>query len=193
MTHKSMTYKLYTIGCVGVLSLALAATSGCIGMTGPTLGIASIPAPVLPFHQQMAEDHAFEELRYNKVAILPPITEDNHIALDPPSDDEVIRALERVRPLGGAVPGLEVTMRNIKGITKELIADYVDPPRVVPLIGPVQVHHAHYKCTVYFEEITHVGWPIPHQIKVEDGIEVLYIDKDHFHRVGGGEVHAPMM
>jgi hypothetical protein len=154
--------------------------------------VASIPVPVSPFHQQQAEDYAFEKGRYGKVAILPPITEENHIALDPPSDDEVIRALEKVRPVGGSVPGLETTMRNVKGITKELIADYVDPPRVVPLVGPTQLHHAHYKCTIYFEEITQVGWPIPHQIKNENGQETLYIDKDHFHRVGGGEVDAPL-
>jgi len=188
-----MTKKFFTIGYAGLLALAVAVagTSGCIGVAGPTLGVLSVPAPVLPYHQQMAEDQAFET-RYNRVAILPQIVEENHIALDPPSDDEVIRALERVRPVGGAVPGLEVTMRNVKGITKELIADYLDPPRHLPLVGPVQVHHAHWKCTVYFEEITHVGYPIPHQIRTDDGIEVLYIDKDHLHRVGGGEFHAPM-
>jgi hypothetical protein len=189
MTKNFFTMSGYTV----MLVLAIAATSGCVGLSGPGVGIASIPVPVSPFHQQQAEDHAHETARYSKVAILPPITEENHIALDPPSDDQVIRALEKVRPVGGGVPGLEVTSRNVKGITKELIADYVDPPRIVPLIGPVQLHHAHYKCTVYFEETTHVGWPIPHQIKVEDGVEVLYIDKDHYHRVGGGEIHAPML
>ena len=184
--------KIFTIGCFGVLALALVATSGCVGMAGPGVGLLSVPVPVSPYHQQAAEDRAFERLRYDKVAILPEITEGNHIALDPPSDDQVIRELNKVRPLAGAVPGLEVTTRNIKGITKELIADYVDEPRVVPLLGPVQLHHAHYKCTVYFEEVTHVGWPIPHQVRVENGMEVLYIDKDHFHRVGGGEAHAPI-
>jgi hypothetical protein len=188
-----MTKKLFSIGCVGVLALAAAASSGCIGVHGPGLGVASIPFPVSPYHQQQAEDHAFEKARYGKVAILPPITEENHIALDPPTDDEVVRALEKVRPVGGGVPGLETTMRNIKGITVETISDYVDPPRVIPLIGPAQLHHAHYKCTVYFEETTQVGWPIPHQIKTEDGIEELYIDKDHFHRVGGGEADPPAM
>ena len=188
-----MTIRFYSIGCVGVLALAVIATSGCIGVHGPGLGVASIPFPVSPFHQQGAEDHAFEKARYGKVAILPPIAEENHIALDPPSDDEVVRALEKVRPVGGSVPGLETTMRNIKGITVETIADYVDPPRQVPLVGPAQLHHAHYKCTVYFEETTQVGWPIPHQVKTEDGIEVLYIDKDHFHRVGGGEPSVPAM
>jgi len=183
----------YTTCCMGVLLFAVAVASGCIGVSGPGVGVASIPVPVSPFHQQQAEDYAFEKARYNKVAILPPITEEHHIALDPPSDDEVVRALEKVRPVSGSVPGLEITMRNVKGITKELIADYVDPPRVVPLVGPVQVHHAHYKCTVYFEEIIQVGWPIPHQIRTEDGIEVLYIDKDHFHHVGGGDVMRPTM
>jgi len=184
----------YTIiGCVGMLVLAVAASSGCVGVQGPGVGVASIPVPVSPYHQQKAEDHAFEQARYSKVAILPPIIEESHIALDPPSDDEVIRMLERVRPVGGGVPGLETTMRNVKGITKEPIGDWVDPPRVAPLVGPVEVHHAHYKCTVYFEEITRVGWPVPHQIKTEDGMEVLYIDKDHFHRVGGGDAPAPAM
>jgi hypothetical protein len=188
-----MTRKIFTIGCVGVLALAVAATSGCIGVGGPGLGAASVPLPVSPYHQQKAEDHAFESSRYGKVVIMPPITEDNHIALDPPSDDQVMRALEKVRPVGGSVPGLETTIRNVKGITKELISDYVDPVRVMPLVGPVQLHHAHYKCTVYFQEITHVGWPIPHMMKTDDGMEVLYIDCDHLHRVGGGDVHTPAM
>ena len=185
--------KIFTIGLFGVLALAVAATSGCVGVAGPTLGIASIPGPVSPHFQQAAEDRHFEGLRHERVAVLPPITEEHHIALDPPTHDQVIRELNRIRPVAGGVPGLEVTYRNIKGITIELVADYVDPVRVVPLIGPVQVHHAHYRATVFFEEVTHVGWPIPHQLRVENGMEVIYIDKDHFHRVGGGDVQVPPM
>jgi len=191
-----MTKRFFTIGCIGVLALAIVATtSGCVGVAGPGVGIMSVPFPIGPYHQQMAEDRAFEAQRYGRVAILPPITgcSTEHIALDPPSDDEVMRALERVRPVGGGVPGLEVTSRNVIGITKELIGDWVDPPRFVPLVGPVQLHHSHWKCTVYFEEITHVGWPIPHQVRTDNAIEVLYIDKDHFHRVGGGDVPLPPM
>jgi len=55
---------------------------------------------------------------------------------------------------------------------------------VIPLAGPVQLHHAHYKCTVYFQEVIHVGWPVPHTITNEDAREVVYIDHDHFHMVG---------
>ena len=187
-----MKKNVFTIGYVGVLALAVAVTSGCVGVTGPGLGVASIPLPVSPHQQQEAEDRAFERNRYEKTAVLSPITDANHIALDPPSHDQVIRELNRVRPVAGGVPGLETTYRNVKGITIELIADYVDPVRFYPLVGPAQLHHAHYKCTVYFEEVTQVGWPVPHQIKTENGMEVLYIDKDHLHRVGGGEVHAPI-
>ena len=182
-----MTKRFSTLGSLGLFALAVVATSGCIGVSGPGVGLLSLPVPVSPYYQQKAEDHAFEKGRYGKVALLEPITDENHIALDPPSDDEVVRKLEEVRPVGGSVPGLEVTMRNITGITKDLITDVVDPPRFMPLVGPVQVHHAHYECTVYFEETTQVGWPIPHQIKVEDGMEVLYMDKDHLHRVVSGE------
>jgi len=62
--------------------------------------------------------------------------------------------------------------------------DYIDPVRVVPLIGPCQLHHAHYKCTIYFTEVTRVGWPLPHTIVDEDAAEVVYIDHEHFHMVG---------
>ena len=188
-----MTKNIFTIGCFGVLALAVAATSGCVGVAGPGLGVGSIPLPVSPYHQQVAEDRAFERERYEKTAVLPQITDaSSHIALDPPSDDQVIRELNRVRPIAGSVPGLETTYRNIKGITKELVSDYVDPPRHFPLVGPAQLHHVHYKCTVYFEEVTQVGWPVPHQVKTENGMEVLYIDKDHLHRVGGGDAPAPL-
>ncbi len=104
--------------------------------------------------------------------------------LDPPSDDEVWWALERANSVQGGFPFLYEKQPNDVTIVKEKIADYVDPPRVVPLIGPVQLHHVHYKCTVFYEERTIVGWPIPHTIVDEDAAEVLYIDHNHFHMVG---------
>jgi hypothetical protein len=74
--------------------------------------------------------------------------------------------------------------RNNVRIVKENIADYVDPPRFVPTIGPAQLHHAHYKCSIYFTEVTWVGWPVPHKLVDEDTVEVIYIDHNHFHMVG---------
>ena len=75
-------------------------------------------------------------------------------------------------------------------IHKIKIADYIDPPRVVPLIGPVQLHHAHYKCTIYFSETTRVGWPVPYTTVDEDGAEVIYIDHNHFHMIGNVDTGA---
>jgi len=176
---------LYTL----ILSLvgggAMAISSGCIGLPGPTLGPASVPIPIPSSLQDKYEDNAFHKERYARVPILGPIPQGvEHIALDTPSDDEVIRALEKARPCQGGAPFLETRVRHNVKIVKEKIGDYVDPPRVVPLIGPAQLHHAHYKCTIYFTEVIHVGWPAPHQITNEDACEVVYIDHDHYHMVG---------
>lgn len=187
-----MTKKFVSLSIAGLATLLLSAATGCLTY-GPTVGVASVPAPVSVYLQDEYEKLAYEKARYEKVAILPPITDSEHIALDPPTDDHCVRTLAKIKPIAGSVPGTETTIRNINGITKELIADYVDPPRVLPLVGPVQVHHAHYKITVYYQERTNVGWPIPYTITVEDGVESFYIDKDHLHRVAGPYVDAPQM
>ncbi len=95
-----------------------------------------------------------------------------------------MQAMEKVRPTAGGLPMLHEVQRNNVRITKEKIADYVDPPRVYPLLGPAQLHHAHYKCTVYYSERTRVGWPVPHTLENQDAQEVIYIDHNHLHMVG---------
>jgi hypothetical protein len=84
----------------------------------------------------------------------------------------------------GGIPLLWERQRNNVRIVRELCADYVDPARFYPLVGPAQQHHAHYKCTVYYSERTYVGWPIPHRLDDDDAIEVIYIDHNHLHMVG---------
>ena len=126
-------------------------TTGCgWGLTtqGPSLGpVLAIPIPISPYFQERKEDEAWENERYDRVPILGPITSGGPpVALDPPSDDEVMRAMEKARPVEGGVPLLYERNRNNVRIVKYKIADYVDPPRVYPLVGPAQQHHAHYKC-----------------------------------------------
>ena len=181
MSHKSVAAGLSLL----LASLSLAST-GCVGITtGTTLGIFSIPTPISPYFQDKKEDRFWNQERYGRVPILGPITAGGPaVALDPPSDDEVLRALEKARPVEGGLPFLHERQHNNLRIVKEKIADYVDPPRFVPVIGPAQLHHAHYKCTVYFTEVTRVGWPVPHTLKDEDAVEVIYIDHNHFHMVG---------
>jgi len=144
-----------------------------------------VPIPLSPYFQDEQEDRFWMQERYNRVPILGPITAGGPaVALDPPSPDEVMRALEKAKPLEGGVPLLHEVQRSNVRMIIEPIADYIDPPRVYPLIGPAQLHHAHYKCTLYYAETTRVGWPVPYTTVDEDSSEVLYIDHNHFHRVG---------
>jgi hypothetical protein len=169
-----------------IAAISLSSTGCFVGLTaGPELGPLGVPIPVSPYFQKRKEDQFWNHERYERAPILGPILPGGPtVALDPPSDDEVERAWEKANPIQGGLPFLHEKQRNNVRIVKEKIADYVDPPRVVPLIGPVQLHHAHYKCTIYYTEITRVGWPVPHTLIDEDSQEVIYIDHNHFHMVG---------
>jgi len=175
-----------------LLSLFCLSGSGCFWLTteGPYLGFMSIPIPISPYFQDLEEDQFWEEERYGRVPVLGPFGPGPRKALDEPSDDEVMRALEKARPVEGGLPFLHEVQRNNVSIVKEKIADYVDPPRFYPLIGPAQLHHAHYKCTVYYTEVTRVGWPVPYTTTDEDKVEVIYIDHNHFHQLGNVDYGA---
>ena len=62
----------------------------------------------------------------------------------------------------------------------ERLVDQIDPPRFFPLVGPAQLHHCHYKCTVFYTETVQSDYPIPFQTK-RRRVEVVYIDRDHLH------------
>ncbi len=181
-----MSIKRLTAMMMAGLFVGLAVFStGCFSSSGPTLGIFSVPIPVSPYWQKNQEDKHHIQERYARVPILGPLTQGGPVkAMDPPSDDECWWAFERANSVQGGIPFLHETQRNNVTFVKEKIADYVDPPRVVPLIGPVQLHHAHYKVTVYFSERKIVGWPFPHTLIDDDSVEVVYIDHNHFHMVG---------
>lgn len=176
---------------LAVLSSAGCSPTGGIGLTGPNLGLFGVPIPVSPYFQDKKEDEYWIAERYARVPILGPLTSGGPVqALDPPSDDEIMRSLERAHPVEGGFPLLHEVQRNNVRIVKDKIADYVDPPRFYPLIGPAQQHHAHYKCTVYYTEVKRIGWPIPHTLTDEDSREVIYIDHNHFHMVGNVDTGA---
>ena len=182
------TKRLTAMLCAIVVGFAVLNT-GCFNQVGPTLGIFSVPIPVSAYSQKSKEDQFHIQERYARVPILGPITSGGPaVALDPPSDDECWWAFERARNVQGGVPFLHETARNNVTFVKEKIADYVDPVRVVPLIGPAQLHHAHYKVTVYFSERKTVGWPFPHTLIDDDAVEVIYIDHNHFHMAGNPDL-----
>ena len=167
------------IGCGALLQ------TGCFSSVGPSLGIFSIPIPVSPYTQKGYEDKFHVQERYGRVPILGPLVPGGPFeSLDLPSDDECWWALERARSVQGGIPFLYEQQRNNLRFVKEKIADYIDPPRVYPLLGPAQLHHVHFKVTAYFTERKIVGWPFPHTLVDEDAVEVVYIDHNHFHMVG---------
>ncbi len=112
---------------VAMVSLS---TSGCfwgLPTFGPSLGMLAIPVPVSPYFQKKKEDEFWRKERYDRVPILGPITSGSQpVALDPPSDDEVMVAMEKANPVQGNWPFLYERNRNNVRIVKEKISDYVD-------------------------------------------------------------------
>ena len=181
--------RFVTLGLTSLMAVGCLITTGCFGVdNGYSLGWAGYPMPVSPYFQRDLEERFWDKERYDRVPILGPVTAGGPPqALDPPSDDEVMRALEEARPVNGGIPLIYEKQRNNVRIIREKIADYVDPPRHYPLVGPAQLHHAHYKCTIYFDEKQIVGYPIPHTLHDRETVEVVYIDHNHLHMVGDVE------
>lgn len=95
-----------------------------------------------------------------------------------PDTAEVLRAMPQVQQ---SIPGvLQISRENIEVVTEKL-ADHVDPARFYPLVGPAQLHHCHWKCTVHYTERIDGMYPFPFQT-ARQRVEIVYIDKDHLHR-----------
>ena len=140
--------------------------------------------PVSAYHSQRIEDVYHEEERYGKVPVLDPV-EGEHaplFCLDPPSPDEVMRALPDDTVGGFAF--LAETQRNNVRIVVEPMVDRIDECKFFPMVGPARLHHCHYKCTVYFEKVITSHWPIPFT-HADQTKEVVYIDHDHLIRCAG--------
>ena len=186
-----MSSKTVLAATFSLLALSLVSSTGCSVPFATTFGPSvhfPWPLPITPLLSKEQEDKFWVKERYGRVPILGPTTAGGPaVALDPPSADEVMRALERARPVQRGVPFLHERQRNNVRMIVEPIADYVDPPRVYPLIGAAQLHHAHYKCTIYYSEVTRVGYPIPYTTVDEDTQEVIYIDHNHFHVIDTGD------
>jgi beta-lactamase regulating signal transducer with metallopeptidase domain len=112
------------------------------------------------------------------VKVKGPVTSEGPVPeLDPPSDDEVLRAAALAtywHVLSGQFRKKQSKAfgerKNLR-IVKEKIAEYLDPPKYYPGIGEAQLHHVHYKCTLY-----------SHEPDERPEWEVVYVDHNHFHR-----------
>jgi hypothetical protein len=155
---------------------AVPLATGCVGM-----GIFT-PIPVQPWVAERMED-MYQHTNDHRTPVMPPIREGfpPPACVDPPSEREVLRAMPRIAR--GVPYGYEEFRDDIR-IIAEPIVDKIDPPRFFPLIGLAQLHHCHWKCTVYYTETVQSDWPFPTKIK-KHRVEVVYIDKDHPHQFVG--------
>lgn len=157
--------------------------SGCLGAAFVPSGLGVIiPTPSAPWMADKMSDKFLHKNDF-RTPIMPPIRDGfpPPICEDPPTEREVLRAMPR--PLRGLSYVLEEFRDDIK-IQSERIVDKIDPPRFFPLVGPAQLHHCHWKCTIYYTETIQTDYPFPTKLK-KRRIQVLYIDKDHLHQYVG--------
>ncbi len=100
-------------------------------------------------------------------------------AFAPPSEDEVLRAVELDRARRGDTPSHHVP-RHSQRIVKEKIAEYIDLPRNYPLLGRAQLHHVHYKCTLYYSEAAPGDSALPGEKQRDNVEEVVFVDQLHY-------------
>lgn len=172
--------KLRTWLWLGTALLAPTMLSGCLTHWF-SMGIFT-PIPVAPWVTERMEDKYCHQNDF-RTPILPPIRPGfpPPQCLDAPDEAMILRAMPRVRR---GFPYVYEEFRDNIEITTELLVDKIDPGRFFPLIGPAQLHHCHWKCTIYYLETVESGYPFPFQCK-KQRVEVVYIDRDHLHLCPG--------
>jgi hypothetical protein len=160
--------------------LAAAAVAAPVGLGGCypySMGIFT-PIPIPPWVSERMEEKYCHKNDF-RTPILPPIREGFPPPLceDPPDEARVLRAMRHVTR---GVPYFYEEFRDDIQIVSERIKDTIDPPRFFPLVGPAQLHHCHWKCTIYYTETIESGYPFPFRCR-RPRVEVVYLDLDHLH------------
>jgi len=158
----------------------------CVGILA-----ALLPVLVVGCVQPWVADRMQERYQFNndhRTPILPPIRDGfpDPVCEDPPTDREVLRTLpKQVR----GVPYVYEEFRDDITIVKNRIVDKIDPPRMFPLVGFAQLHHCHWECAVYYNEVIQSSYPFPTYIR-KPRTQVVYIDKDHLHLYVGPDAKS---
>lgn len=141
------------------------------------LSASNPPPPRGPHNLEQRNREIAPQPRRDSVSVLGPLTSgDRNGRLPPPRDAKIIRAWDRIRK---AEPRHNLVGRELR-VSKVEIADYLDPPRHVPLIGRAQLRHTHYKCTIEGTEQVRVEGP-GRQIVDRPVRHVIFVDHNHFH------------
>jgi hypothetical protein len=170
--------KVRTLVLVAGAILVLVNSNGCYPLS---MGIGT-PVPVPPWVTERLEEK-YTYKNDHRTTILPPIKEGFPPPLceDPPDEGRVLRAMPHITR---GVPYFYEEFRDSLQVVVERQVDKIDPVRFFPLIGPAQLHHCHWKCTIYYNETVQSDYPFPIQVK-RPRVEVVYIDTDHLHLFPG--------
>jgi hypothetical protein len=162
---------------LALLAGALLSPLGFGGCNPYGMGILT-PIPVPPWVTERMEEKYCWKNDF-RTPIMPPIREGfpPPTCEDPPDQSMILRAMPHIVR---GVPYYYEEFRDDIQIVTELLVDRIDPARFYPLVGPAQLHHCHWKCTIYYTETIESGYPFPFQCK-KPRVEVVYIDKDHLH------------
>jgi len=164
-----------------MLATLLAASPSLTGCTPFGMGLGT-PIPVQPWVADQIESRMTNKNDF-RTPVMPAIPPGHRpYCEDPPDHAEILRVLPRVTR---GVPYIYEEFRDDIEFTVEKLVDRVDPPRFFPLLGPAQLHHCHWKCTVYYTETIESMHPFPFRVKRRRA-EVVYIDKDHLHMCVSG-------
>ncbi len=142
--------------------------------------------PIIPATKYEVDDHPIARvsnvmlppMTASYTPVVPPIkTGEKPCCENPPTNEEILRALPT---LARGIPYVYDQYRDDMEFTVEKLVDRVGEPRFFPLIGPAQLHHCHWKCTVTFTEVIEITNPFPFTSKTQRA-EVVYIDEDRLH------------
>jgi hypothetical protein len=153
------------------------------GTTSPVTPIMMPPTP--PAVESKAKNDS-------RVPIAQPIRKGVPLPIceDPPSDEEILRAMRREAP---GIPGICEVLHDDIVIVKNRLVDKIEPPRFFALIGPAQLHHCHWECIVHYTESIKLECPFPMCVR-KPRAEVIYFDKDYLHLYVGpnGDMQKPI-
>jgi hypothetical protein len=167
-----------------VLLLGLLAAGRGFAAGPPAAGSSSVcgPVAVTPWISNQLEEQLAQKNDW-RTTIIGPIVPGAPPPLceDAPDEARILRAMPEL-PRG--VPCFYEVSHDKFQIVQELLVDEIDPPRFFPLIGLAQLHHCHWKCTIYYDEAIESKYPFPFAIK-RPRVQVVYMDLDHLHAVPG--------
>jgi hypothetical protein len=160
-----------------LLAVALVASGSAAGCVPYSMGVFT-PIPVPPWVYERMQEKYTNENDF-RTPVMPPIREGfpPPVCEDPPDDAQVLRAMPKVVR---GIPYIYEEFRDNIEIVTERVVDKIDPPRFFPLVGLAQLHHCHYKSTMYYDQTIESSWPFPYRA-TKPKVEVVYIDKDHLH------------